>query len=188
VKDSGLYGIAIQGDTPDHAKAVADSVLAQILLQSKPTGSEAQKIQEKIAVNQHTIADLQKLSNRLLSGSGSARAGADRFEKVDDDRIALLITIEIAKRNGDIQTLQHDLDGLGIEDVLQRPDLPMMPVPRHRLSSLLGVTGAAFVALIMFAYFRGAIRKLDEDPERARKVGRIRESLGWRRRDKVESS
>jgi hypothetical protein len=190
VKDSGFYRITIQADMPAQAKALAVSYLTQILLQSKPAGSEAQKIQEKIALAQDIIAQLQKLSERLLPGSSTERIGADGPGKTEDDRYSRLLSIpiEIARRKGEILDMQHNLEGLRIEDVLEQPNLPMRPVRQNRLSSFLGTTGAAFVVLLFFAYLRDAIRNLDNNLERARKIRRIRDALGWRRQNKVESA
>jgi hypothetical protein len=191
VKDSGFYRISIQGDTPVQAKALAVSYLQQILLQTKPVGSEAQKIQEKITVAQDTIAELQKLSHSLLgysteltgvSGQGGPGAADDRYPRL------LSIPFEIARVKGDILSLQYDLEGLRIEDVLQQPSLPARPVARHRLSSLTAATGAGFVTLIFFAYLRDAVRKMDKNLARANKLARIRQALGWPRQNKVEST
>jgi uncharacterized protein involved in exopolysaccharide biosynthesis len=190
VKDSSFYRISIQGDTPAQAKALAVSYLTQILLQSKPVGSEAEKIQEKITVTQDAIAELQKLSEHLLLGSSTELIGAIGPGKTQDNWYEglLSITIEIARRKGDIQGMQHELEGWRIDDVLQQPNLPARPVAQHRLSSLLAGTGAGFVALIFFAYLRDVVRKMDKNSERARKLARIREALGWPRQNKVESA
>ena len=53
---------------------------------------------------------------------------------------------------------------------------------------LLLATGAAFVALVIFAYLRDAFRRISEDPQQAKKLRRIRDALGWRRQKKVESA
>jgi hypothetical protein len=189
VKDSGFYRISIQGDTPAQAKALAVSYLRQILLQSKPVGSEAQRIQEKITVAKDAIAELQSLSERSLLGSSTELTGANAPDAVGDRNPRLLsIPIEIARRKGDILGMQHDLEGMRIEDVLQQPSLPTRSVARHRLSSLLAGTGAGFVALIFIAYLRDAVRNIDKNSARAKKLARIRQALGWQHQNKVESN
>lgn len=133
---TSLHLLAVTDSTAERAQASIHAVLDQVILASKPTGSDLDTIQRKIDVLNKSIIDIQALS-----------AAAPPAEKAAASSRLLPSKTEFETRLID---LQNSLTGLRREDVISQAVI-MAPRPT-RMPTALSVFVVSFLGMLFFIF------------------------------------
>jgi LPS O-antigen subunit length determinant protein (WzzB/FepE family) len=137
----------------------------------RPRGLLADQIQEKMQIDRKALQDITaKLQQPTLNEKQAQSVSAIESQNL------LLKQIEIEDR---LLQLSFKLKGFGSETILQQPSLPEKPSsPKKSQVTIIAGILAGFI-LLVFTFFRAALRAASDDPESASKLARIRKSFSF---------
>jgi hypothetical protein len=124
---SGIYSITVTDQTPQRAQAVLQSVLAQVIAASKPTGRARASVLQQIETLKRALAELNGLAQTLNEKASHIKPGVEGEEYA---RALVSVVSDIAMKENKLWELQSSLEGLQAGDVLLNPTLATLPEPR----------------------------------------------------------
>jgi hypothetical protein len=178
-KDSGIYSVSISENTALLAQAVLMSIVEQIVQHSVPRSTDRILLGKRIEDLESQIAVLQRFAERFVSSITGAALDEGSARALD------IVVYEIGKKQDEMQRAKRSLDGVKMEDVVQRPTLPTAPIRKPRLAPFVAIVGAAFAGLVMIAWLRDIASRANENPVLAGKIARIRRAFELRRRSRA---
>lgn len=170
-----LLTLTVSAHTPQQAQAVANAVLQQTYLQSRPKAGDRTRLEAQLQAAQNRLNDAQDAAASLgkligLTGGNDTEVGRGYAD---------LLT-NAAAAQAQIDKLQVQLAGVSDAQLVQAPTLPQKASKPKKALLSLGATLAAGLLLLMFVFMRQALRDSVQDIEAADKVARIRRALGLR--------
>src|SRR6185312_2820900 len=170
-----LLTLTASAHTPQQAQAIANAVLQQTYLQSRPKAGDRARLEAQLQAAQNRLKDAQDAAAGMVKRMGST-GGNDT--EVGRGYADLLTNAAAAQTQ--IDKLQVQLAGVSDAQLVQAPTLPQKASKPQKALLSIGAILAAGLLLLMFVFLRQALRDTVQDVEAADKVARIRHALGLR--------
>lgn len=167
-----LVTLTAQAPTAEGAQRLAQAVLEEVFVRSKPRSAERTQLERLLQSEGASLATSQQLEQTLAQqmASGAAPTGAAQI-------YTQLMAANSLKQQTMLE-LQVKLNGLTDADLVQPPTLPETPIkPKKSLIAVLAALATGFV-LLLFVFVRQAWRQAAAGGESADKLQRIRRALG----------
>ena len=172
-RNDKLLTLTVSAPAPQQAQAIANAVLQQTYVQSRPKGSDLTRleIQLKDAKARTKSAEDALLKRMESNGAAGSTESARGY--------AELLNVAAAAQN-QVAALQAQLEGLTDAQLIQAPTLPEKASKPKKGLIAIGATLAAGLALMLFVFVRQAVRGAAKDAGAASKMARIRRALALR--------
>lgn len=178
-RNDKLLTLTVSAATPQQAQAIATAVLEQTYQQSHPKGSVRVRLETQLAEAQARLKNAQTAAASLLKRIDSSAVGSTSGSELVRGYADLLTVTGAAQ--GQISTLEVQLEGLSDAQLVQAPTLPEKPGEPKKALLAIGATLATGLLLLLFVFMRQALRNTAADGEAAGKLARIRRALGLKK-------
>ena len=175
-RNDKLLTLTVSATAPQQAQAIANAVLQQTYVQSRPKGSERARLEIQLKDAKARTKSAEDAAGALLkrmesNGAASSTEWARGY--------AELLNVAAAAQN-QVAALQAQLEGLTDAQLIQAPTLPQKASKPKKGLIAIGATLAAGLALMLFVFVRQAVRGAAKDADAASKMARIRRALALR--------
>lgn len=174
-RNQRLLTLTTAARTPQQAQALANAVLQQTYLQSRPKGSERIRLEAQLQGAQGRLKDAQDAATRVLKQMDAAGAASNSTDLARG--YADLLTAAAAAEDL-VGVLQSRLEGVSDAQLVQAPTLPQKASKPRKALLAIGATLGAGLVLLLFVFMREALRGTAQDADGADKITRIRRGLG----------
>ncbi len=178
-RNDKLLTLTVSAPSPHQAQVVAEAVLQQTYVQSRPKASELARLEAQLKDAQARRKSSQDAGDSLLKRLESTNAGAGGGGAELARGYAELLSVGAAAQT-QIAALQGQLEGITDAQLVQAPTLPKKPSKPKKALLAIGATLATGLALLLFVFVRQAARSTVKDADAAGKVARIRRALALR--------
>lgn len=171
-----LLTLTVAAPAPQQAQALANAVLQQTYVQSRPKGSELARLETQLKDAKARTKSAEDAAGTLLkrmesNGAASSTESARGY--------AELLNVAAAAQN-QVAAVQTLLEGVTDAQLIQAPTLPQKASKPKKGLIAVGATLAAGLALMLFVFVRQAVRGTAKDADTASKMARIRRALALR--------
>ncbi|WP_291475210.1 Wzz/FepE/Etk N-terminal domain-containing protein [Acidovorax sp.] len=175
-RNDKLLTLTVSAPAPQQAQAIANAVLQQTYVQSRPKGSDLTRLEIQLKDAKARTKSAEDAAGALLkrmesNGAASSTEWARGY--------AELLNVAAAAQN-QVAALQAQLEGLTDAQLIQAPTLPQKASKPKKGLIAIGATLAAGLALMLFVFVRQAVRGAAKDAGAASKMARIRRALALR--------
>ena len=175
-RNDKLLTLTVSAPAPQQAQAIANAVLQQTYVQSRPKGSDLTRLEIQLKDAKARTKSAEDAAGALLkrmesNGAASSTEWARGY--------AELLNVAAAAQN-QVAALQAQLEGLTDAQLIQAPTLPEKASKPKKGLIVIGATLAAGLALMLFVFVRQAVRGAAKDADAASKMARIRRALALR--------
>ena len=175
-RNDKLLTLTVSATAPQQAQAIANAVLQQTYVQSRPKGSDLTRLEIQLKDAKARTKSAEDAAGALLkrmesNGAASSTEWARGY--------AELLNVAAAAQN-QVAALQAQLEGLTDAQLIQAPTLPEKASKPKKGLIAIGATLAAGLALMLFVFVRQAVRGAAKDAGAASKMARIRRALALR--------
>ena len=175
-RNDKLLTLTVSAPAPQQAQAIANAVLQQTYVQSRPKGSDLTRLEIQLKDAKARTKSAEDAAGALLkrmesNGAASSTEWARGY--------AELLNVAAAAQN-QVAALQAQLEGLTDAQLIQAPTLPEKASKPKKGLIAIGATLAAGLALMLFVFVRQAVRGAAKDAGAASKMARIRRALALR--------
>ena len=175
-RNDKLLTLTVSAPAPQQAQAIANAVLQQTYVQSRPKGSDLTRLEIQLKDAKARTKSAEDAAGALLkrmesNGAASSTEWARGY--------AELLNVAAAAQN-QVAALQAQLEGLTDAQLIQAPTLPEKASKPKKGLIVIGATLAAGLALMLFVFVRQAVRGAAKDAGAASKMARIRRALALR--------
>ena len=175
-RNDKLLTLTVSAPAPQQAQAIANAVLQQTYVQSRPKGSERARLEIQLKDAKARTKSAEDAAGALLKRMESnGAAGSTESAR----GYAELLNVAAAAQN-QVAALQAQLEGLTDAQLIQAPTLPEKASKPKKGLIVIGATLAAGLALMLFVFVRQAVRGAAKDADAASKMARIRRALALR--------
>lgn len=171
-----LLTLTVSATAPQQAQAIANAVLQQTYVQSRPKGSERARLETQLqdakartkSAEDAAVTLLKRMDSNGATGSTESARG-----------YAELLNVAAAAQN-QVAAFQAQLEGLTDAQLVQPPTLPQKASKPKKGLIAIGTTLAAVLVLMLFVLVRKTVRGSVKDANAASKMARIRRALALR--------
>lgn len=175
-RNDKLLTLTVSAPAPQQAQAIANAVLQQTYVQSRPKGSDLTRLEIQLKDAKARTKSAEDAAGALLKRMESnGAAGSTESAR----GYAELLNVAAAAQN-QVAALQAQLEGLTDAQLIQAPTLPQKASKPKKGLIAIGATLAAGLALMLFVFVRQAVRGAAKDAGAASKMARIRRALALR--------
>ena len=175
-RNDKLLTLTVSAPAPQQAQAIANAVLQQTYVQSRPKGSDLTRLEIQLKDAKARTKSAEDAAGALLKRMESnGAAGSTESAR----GYAELLNVAAAAQN-QVAALQAQLEGLTDAQLIQAPTLPQKASKPKKGLIAIGATLAAGLALMLFVFVRQAVRGAAKDADAASKMARIRRALALR--------
>lgn len=175
-RNDKLLTLTVSAPAPQQAQAIANAVLQQTYVQSRPKGSDLTRLETQLKDAKARTKSAEDAAGALLKRMESnGAAGSTESAR----GYAELLNVAAAAQN-QVAALQAQLEGLTDAQLIQAPTLPEKASKPKKGLIVIGATLAAGLALMLFVFVRQAVRGAAKDADAASKMARIRRALALR--------
>ena len=175
-RNDKLLTLTVSAPAPQQAQAIANAVLQQTYVQSRPKGSDLTRLETQLKDAKARTKSAEDAAGALLKRMESnGAAGSTESAR----GYAELLNVAAAAQN-QVAALQAQLEGLTDAQLIQAPTLPEKASKPKKGLIAIGATLAAGLALMLFVFVRQAVRGAAKDAGAASKMARIRRALALR--------
>ena len=175
-RNDKLLTLTVSAPAPQQAQAIANAVLQQTYVQSRPKGSDLTRLEIQLKDAKARTKSTEDAAGALLKRMESnGAAGSTESAR----GYAELLNVAAAAQN-QVAALQAQLEGLTDAQLIQAPTLPEKASKPKKGLIVIGATLAAGLALMLFVFVRQAVRGAAKDADAASKMARIRRALALR--------
>lgn len=175
-RNDKLLTLTVSAPAPQQAQAIANAVLQQTYVQSRPKGSDLARLETQLKDAKARTKSAEDAAGALLKRMESnGAAGSTESAR----GYAELLNVAAAAQN-QVAALQAQLEGLTDAQLIQAPTLPEKASKPKKGLIAIGATLAAGLALMLFVFVRQAVRGAAKDADAASKMARIRRALALR--------
>ena len=175
-RNDKLLTLTVSATAPQQAQAIANAVLQQTYVQSRPKGSDLTRLEIQLKDAKARTKSAEDAAGALLKRMESnGAAGSTESAR----GYAELLNVAAAAQN-QVAALQAQLEGLTDAQLIQAPTLPEKASKPKKGLIAIGATLAAGLALMLFVFVRQAVRGAAKDAGAASKMARIRRALALR--------
>ncbi len=170
-----LLTLTAQAGTPQAAQALAQSLLTQTFVQSRPRGSEKMRLEKQLAQAQTREKEARDAAERLTIKLD--KASGEQSLSVAQGYGQLIGVVKEAQ-NSQIE-FERQLQGLDASVLIQEATLPNKHVaPKRSLTAVIAALATGF-ALLLFVFVRQALRNAGQNTESAPKIHALK--AAWRK-------
>lgn len=169
-----LITLTVSAQSAKQAQAVANALLEQVYLESRPKANARLRLENQLAEAQARLKSAQSAAtslSRRLNTSVASADGADLLRGFAD-----LLTASAAAQT-QISALEAQLEGLSPAQLLQAPTLPQKASKPKKGVWAIGAALAAGLLLLVFVFMRQSVRSVARDGQATDKLAKIRRSL-----------
>ena len=175
-RNDKLLTLTVSATAPQQAQAIANAVLQQTYVQSRPKGSDLTRLEIQLKDAKARTKSAEDAAGALLkrmesNGAASSTESARGY--------AELLNVAAAAQN-QVAAVQTQLEGVTDAQLIQAPTLPEKASKPKKGLIVIGATLAAGLALMLFVFVRQAVRGAAKDAGAASKMARIRRALALR--------
>lgn len=175
-RNDKLLTLTVSAPAPQQAQAIANAVLQQTYVQSRPKGSDLTRLETQLKDAKARTKSAEDAAGALLkrmesNGAASSTEWARGY--------AELLNVAAAAQN-QVAAVQTQLEGLTDAQLIQAPTLPQKASKPKKGLIAIGATMAAGLALMLFVFVRQAVRGAAKEAGAASKMARIRRALALR--------
>lgn len=175
-RNDKLLTLTVSAPAPQQAQAIANAVLQQTYVQSRPKGSDLTRLETQLKDAKARTKSAEDAAGALLkrmesNGAASSTESARGY--------AELLNVAAAAQN-QVAAVQTQLEGVTDAQLIQAPTLPQKASKPKKGLIAIGATLAAGLALMLFVFVRQAVRGAAKDADAASKMARIRRALALR--------
>ena len=175
-RNDKLLTLTVSATAPQQAQAIANAVLQQTYVQSRPKGSDLTRLEIQLKDAKARTKSAEDAAGALLKRMESnGAAGSTESAR----GYAELLNVAAAAQN-QVAALQAQLEGVTDAQLIQAPTLPEKASKPKKGLIAIGATLAAGLALMLFVFVRQAVRGAAKDAGAASKMARIRRALALR--------
>ena len=175
-RNDKLLTLTVSAPAPQQAQAIANAVLQQTYVKSRPKGSDLTRLEIQLKDAKARTKSAEDAAGALLKRMESnGAAGSTESAR----GYAELLNVAAAAQN-QVAALQAQLEGLTDAQLIQAPTLPEKASKPKKGLIAIGATLAAGLALMLFVFVRQAVRGAAKDAGAASKMARIRRALALR--------
>lgn len=175
-RNDKLLTLTVSAPAPQQAQAIANAVLQQTYVQSRPKGSDLTRLEIQLKDAKARTKSAEDAAGALLKRMESnGAAGSTESAR----GYAELLNVAAAAQN-QVAALQAQLEGVTDAQLIQAPTLPEKASKPKKGLIAIGATLAAGLALMLFVFVRQAVRGAAKDAGAASKMARIRRALALR--------
>lgn len=171
-----LLTLTVSADSAQNSQVLANALLRQTYLESRPKGSVRTRLEAQLAEAKTRLNNAQSAAAGLFKRLESSNSGANGAAEVARGYADLLTAAGAAQTR--ISTLETELEGVSDSQLIQPPSLPEKASQPKKLLTAIGAALAAGIALLLFVFMRQALRNTASNARAAEKVVRIRQFLG----------
>lgn len=171
-----LLTLTVSADTAQNSRLLANALLHQTYLESRPKGNARTRLEAQLAEAKARLNNAQSAAAGLLKRLESSNSGANGGAEMARGYADLLTAAGAAQTQ--ISILETQLEGVSESQLIQPPSLPEKASSSKKL--LIGISAAlaAGMAVLLFVFMRQALRNMASNAGAAEKVVRIRQFLG----------
>ncbi|UFS56726.1 Wzz/FepE/Etk N-terminal domain-containing protein [Comamonadaceae bacterium M7527] len=170
-KRTKLVTITAKSTSAEQAQKLNQQAIERLLAELTPKGQDKANILRQIEIRKQAISAAENAFEQIVQASPEGTAGTSNAES---SNIVLLVT----ENKQAIQALEERLLVKGAEVFVQTPTLAQKPLPRKRaLIAVIAALASGF-ALLLFVFIRKALMNAGANPESAKKIAQIKQSLG----------
>lgn len=173
-RNQRLLTLTASAHTPQQAQALANAVLQETYLQSRPKASERSRLEAQLQAAQGRLKDAQDVAAHVLKRMDVASGANDNADLARGYADLLKAAADAQKQVGE---LQIQLEGVSDAQLVQAPTLPQKASRPRKAVLTIGATLAASVVLLLFVFMRESLRGTAQLADSADKFMRIRRAL-----------
>lgn len=170
-----LLTLTVSDRTASQAQAIATALLQQTYLESSPKGSARMRLGAQLEEARTRLKNAQDASIGVLKRLESNVSGAAGGVELARGYAELLNATGAAQ--GQVSTLEAQLEGLTDAQLVQSPTLPQKPNQPKKALVAIGATLAAGMTLLLFVFVRQGFRNTVASEKTSAKVLRIRNAF-----------
>ena len=171
-----LLTLTVSADTAQNSQLLANALLHQTYLESRPKGSARVRLEAQLAEAKTRLKNAQSAAAGLLKRLDASNLGANGGAEMARGYADLLTAAGAAQTQ--ISILETQLEGVSDSLLVQPPSLPEKASQPKKLLIAIGAALAAGMALLLFVFMRQALRTTTSNARATEKVARIRQFLG----------
>lgn len=171
-----LLTLTVSAHSAQQSQDIANALLRQTYLESRPKGSARVRLQTQLQEAQLRLRNAQNAALSVLKRLQSDGAGAGRDAEAARGYAELLSATGAAQTQ--VSALEAELEGLSESRLLQAPILPQESSQPRKCLIALGAALAAELFVLLFVFMRQAFHNTAASAEALVKVVRIRQCLG----------
>lgn len=171
-----LLTLTVSADSAQDSQLLANALLRQTYLQSRPKGGTRVRLEAQLAEAKIRLNNAQLATNRLFKGLESSHTGAGVGPEVARGYADLLTATGAAQTQ--ISSLEAQLEGISDSHLIQPPSLPEKPSSSKKLPLAIGATLLTGIVVLLFIFMRRALSNMSGNTSAAQKLARIRQFLG----------
>lgn len=175
-RNDKLLTLTVSATAAQQAQAIANAVLQQTYLQSRPKGNVRARLETQLVEAQTRLKNAQDAAAGLLKRLESSGSGANGGAELARGYADLLSATGAAQNQ--ISALESQLEGLSEAMVIQAPTLPQKASQPKKGLIAIGATLATGLVLLLFVFMRQALRNTVANETSSGKLARIRRALG----------
>ena len=174
-KTDKLLTLTVSAQSAKQAQAVANALLEQAYLQSRPKANARLRLETQLAEARvrlkgaQSAADsmIKRLDSPAVSIAGGAELARGYAETLNASSAA----------QGQVSALEAQLEGLSPAQLLQAPTLPQKASKPKKVVWAIGAALAAGLLLLGFVFMRQTVRSVARDGQATDKLAKIRRAL-----------
>ena len=174
-KTDKLLTLTVSAQSAKQAQAVANALLEQVYLESRPKANTRLRLETQLA----------EAKGRL---KGAQSAADSMIKRLDSPAVSIAGGAELARgyaetlnassaAQGQVSALEAQLEGLSPAQLLQAPTLPQKASKPKKVVWAIGAALAAGLLLLVFVFMRQTVRSVARDGQATDKLAKIRRAL-----------
>jgi hypothetical protein len=171
-RGDGLLTLTASADSAQNSQALANALLRQTYVQSRPKGSARMRLEAQLAEARVRLNNAQSAAAGLLRRLNARNSGVNDGTEVARGYPDLLNVA--AATQIQISMFEAQLEGVGDAQLIQPPSLPEKASGPKKSLLAIGATLAAGMGLILFVAIQQALRNTASNARAAEKLARIR--------------
>ena len=174
-KTDKLLTLTVSAQSAKQAQAVANALLEQVYLESRPKANARLRLETQLAEAKGRLKSAQRAADsmikRLDSPAVSVAGGAELARGYAETLNAS------SAAQGQVSALEAQLEGLSPAQLLQAPTLPQKATKPKKAVWAIGAALAAGLLLLGFVFMRQTVRSVARDGQATDKLAKIRRAL-----------
>ena len=175
-KRTKLVTNTAKSTSAERAQKLNQQATERLLAELTPKGQDKANILQEIEIRKQAISAAENAFEQLVQAFPKGSVGATKAEQAGSS-IASLVTLVLDNKKA-VQEMEQQLLVKGAEVFVQTPTLAQKPMPHKRAMVAVIAALASGFALLLFVFIRKALINAGANPESAKKIAQIKQSLG----------
>ena len=174
-KTDKLLTITVSAQSAKQAQAVANALLEQAYLQSRPKANARLRLETQLAEAKGRLKSAQRAADSMIKRLDSPAVSIGGGAELARGYAETLNASSAAQ--GQVSALEAQLEGLSPAQLLQAPTLPQKASKPKKVVWAIGAALAAGLLLLVFVFMRQTVRSVARDGQATDKLAKIRRAL-----------